>query len=157
MRKNNANETENESREDGVFIEWSPLYDTKHKIIDEQHRELVNIINDLYLSTIDNKSNKNEAFIKAAKRCIDYTDYHFKTEEKIMDIINYSDAENHKAMHKDFYNEVVKQISRYQEGQPFVANKLVKYLKDWLLEHIAFRDKIFVEELMRVLRDRENK
>ena len=89
MRKNNANETENESREDGVFIEWSPLYDTKHKIIDEQHRELVNIINDLYLSTIDNKSNKNEAFIKAAKRCIDYTDYHFKTEEKIMDIINY--------------------------------------------------------------------
>ena len=106
---------------------------------------------------VDNKSNKNEAFIKAAKRCIDYTDYHFKTEEKIMDIINYSDAENHKAMHKDFYNEVVKQISRYQEGQPFVANKLVKYLKDWLLEHIAFRDKIFVEELMRVLRERENK
>ena len=75
MRKNNANEIENESREDGVFIEWSPLYDTKHKIIDEQHRELVNIINDLYLSTIDNKSNKNDAFIKAAKRCIDYTGF----------------------------------------------------------------------------------
>lgn len=73
---------ENESREDNVFIKWNPLYDTKHKIIDEQHRELVNIINDLYFSTIDHKANKNEAFINAAKRCIEYTQYHFKTEEK---------------------------------------------------------------------------
>ena len=148
---------ENESREDNVFIKWNPLYDTKHKIIDEQHRELVNIINDLYLSTIDHKVNKNEAFIKAAKRCIEYADYHFKTEEKIMDIINYSDSKNHKAMHKSFYDEVVNQIKNYQEGQPFIANKLVKYLKDWLLEHIAFRDKIFVEELMRILKNKENK
>lgn len=148
---------ENESREDNVFIKWNPLYDTKHKIIDEQHRELVNIINDLYFSTIDHKANKNEAFISAAKRCIEYTQYHFKTEEKIMDIINYSDAENHRAMHREFYNEVINQIKNYQEGQPFIANKLVKYLKDWLLEHIAFRDKILVEELMRVLKNREGK
>ncbi len=148
---------ENESREDNVFIKWNPLYDTKHKIIDEQHRELVNIINDLYFSTIDHKANKNEAFINAAKRCIEYTQYHFKTEEKIMDIINYSDAENHRAMHREFYNEVINQIKNYQEGQPFIANKLVKYLKDWLLEHIAFRDKILVEELMRVLKNREGK
>ncbi len=148
---------ENDIREDNVFIKWNPLYDTKHKIIDEQHKELVNIINDLYLSTIDHKINKNEAFINAAKRCIEYADYHFKTEEKIMDIINYSDTENHKAMHKSFYDEVVSQIKSYQEGQPFIANKLVKFLKDWLLEHIAFRDKIFVEELMRVLKNREGK
>ena len=148
---------ENESREDNLFIKWNPLYDTKHKIIDEQHRELVNIINDLYLSTIDHRINKNEAFISASKRCIEDADYHFKTEEKIMDIINYSDSKNHKAMHKSFYDEVVNQIKSYQEGQPFIANKLVKYLKDWLLEHIAFRDKIFVEELMRVLKNKENK
>ncbi|TKZ35420.1 bacteriohemerythrin [Brachyspira catarrhinii] len=148
---------ENDIREDNLFIKWNPLYDTKHKIIDEQHRELVNIINDLYLSTIDHRINKNEAFISASKRCIEYADYHFKTEEKIMDIINYSDSKNHKAMHKSFYDEVVNQIKSYQEGQPFIANKLVKYLKDWLLEHIAFRDKIFVEELMRVLKNKENK
>ena len=148
---------ENETREDNVFIKWNPLYDTKHKIIDEQHKELVNIINDLYMSTIDHKANKNEAFINAAKRCIEYADYHFKTEEKIMNIINYSDAENHKAMHREFYNEIINQVKNYQEGQPFIANKLVKYLKDWLLEHIAFRDKIFVEELMRVLKNREGK
>ena len=148
---------ENETREDNVFIKWNPLYDTKHKIIDEQHKELVNIINDLYMSTIDHKANKNEAFINAAKRCIEYANYHFKTEEKIMNIINYSDTENHKAMHREFYNEVINQVKNYQEGQPFIANKLVKYLKDWLLEHIAFRDKILVEELMRVLKNREGK
>lgn len=157
MADKDTNILENGIREDNVFIKWNPLYETKHKIIDEQHKELVNIINDLYLSTIDTKSNKNEEFIKAAKRCIDYADYHFKTEEKIMDIINYSDAESHKAMHRDFYNEVVNQVKNYQEGQPFVYNKLVKYLKDWLLEHIAFRDKIFVEELIKVMKNRENK
>lgn len=161
MANNNSNvdnlTIEAESRENNLFIKWNPLYDTKHKIIDEQHRELVNIINDLYMSTVDHSANKNEAFIKAARRCIEYADYHFKTEEKIMDIINYSDAENHKAMHKDFCNEIVNQIKNYQEGQPFVANRFIKYLKDWLLEHIAYRDKIFVEELMRVLKNKENK
>ena len=60
-------------------------------------------------------------------------------------------------MHREFYNEVINQVKNYQEGQPFIANKLVKYLKDWLLEHIAFRDKILVEELMRVLKNREGK
>lgn len=154
---NNDTAIEKENREDNLFIKWNPLYETNHKIIDEQHKELVNIINELYISTIDHKSNKNEAFIKAAKKCIDYADYHFKTEEKIMDIIKYSDSANHKAMHRNFYNEVVNQIKKYQEGQPFVANRFIKYLKDWLLEHIAFRDRILVDELKSVLKNKENK
>ena len=137
--------------ESNLFIKWRPIYETKHKIIDNQHKELVNIINELYLSTISNNET-NGAFIKAVKKCIDYTQYHFKTEEKIMDLINYSDAENHKAMHKNFCVELVNQIKRYEEGQPFVANKFLKYLKDWLLEHIAFRDKIFVEEVIAYLK-----
>ncbi|MEI0580806.1 bacteriohemerythrin [Brachyspira pilosicoli] len=137
--------------ESNLFIKWRPIYETKHKIIDNQHKELVNIINELYLSTINN-GESNGAFIKAVKKCIDYTQYHFKTEEKIMDLINYSDAENHKAMHKNFCVELVNQIRRYEEGQPFVANKFLKYLKDWLLEHIAFRDKIFVEEVIAYLK-----
>lgn len=157
MANNDTNDIEKEKSEDNLFIKWNPLYETKHKIIDEQHKELVNIINDLYMSTTNHKSNKNEAFIEAAKRCIDYADYHFKTEEKIMDIIKYSDAENHKAMHRSFYNEVVNQIKKYQEGQPFVGNRFIKYLKDWLLEHIAFRDRIFVDELKSVLKKKENK
>ena len=130
-------EEENDSE---LFIKWRPIYETKHKIIDSQHKELVNIINELYLSTINNSNDTNGAFIKAVKKCIDYTQYHFKTEEKIMDLINYSDAENHKAMHKNFCMELVNH------------NKFLKYLKDWLLEHIAFRDKIFVDEVITYLK-----
>ena len=104
---------------------------------------------------MDNNANTNEAFIKAIKKCIDYTQYHFKTEEKIMDLINYSDAENHKAMHKSFYLEIVDQIRKYEEGQPFVANKFIKFLKDWLLEHIGFQDKKFVNEIKEALKKKE--
>ncbi|WP_295297395.1 bacteriohemerythrin [uncultured Brachyspira sp.] len=147
----NIDDTDVALNESNLFIKWRPIYETKHKIIDNQHKELVNIINELYLSTINN-GESNGAFIKAVKKCIDYTQYHFKTEEKIMDLINYSDAENHKAMHKNFCVELVNQIRRYEEGQPFVANKFLKYLKDWLLEHIAFRDKIFVEEVIAYLK-----
>lgn len=148
----NIDDTDVALNESNLFIKWRPIYETKHKIIDNQHKELVNIINELYLSTINNANDSNGAFIKAVKKCIDYTQYHFKTEEKIMDLINYSDAENHKAMHKNFCMELVNQIRKYEEGQPFVANKFLKYLKDWLLEHIAFRDKIFVEEVIAYLK-----
>ena len=121
--------------ESNLFIKWRPIYETKHKIIDNQHKELVNIINELYLSTINNANDSNGGFIKAVKKCIDYTQYHFKTEEKIMDLINYSDSENHKAMHKNFCMELVNQIRKYEEGQPFVANKFLKYLKDILYNY----------------------
>lgn len=130
----NVEEEDVALNESNLFIKWRPIYETKHKIIDSQHKELVNIINELYLSTINNANDSNGGFIKAVKKCIDYTQYHFKTEEKIMDLINYSDAENHKAMHKNFCMELVNQIRKYEEGQPFVANKFLKYLKDWLLE-----------------------
>ena len=133
----------NEQQESTVFIKWVPLYETRHKLIDSQHKELVNIVNELYLATVDNNANTNEAFIKAIKKCIDYTQYHFKTEEKIMDLINYSDAENHKAMHKSFYLEIVDQI------------RFIKFLKDWLLEHIGFQDKKFVNEIKEALKKKE--
>ena len=152
MDNNNNN---NDQQETAVFIKWVPLYETRHKLIDSQHKELVNIVNELYTATVDNSANTNEAFIKAIKKCIDYTQYHFKTEEKIMDLINYSDAENHKAMHNSFYLEIVDQIRKYEEGQPFVANKFIKFLKDWLLEHIGFQDKKFVNEIKEALKKKE--
>ena len=138
-----------------VYIKWVPLYETKHKLIDSQHKELVNIVNELYTATTNSGPNSNEAFIKSIKKCIDYTQYHFATEEKIMDLINYSDAKNHKAMHKSFYLEIVDQIRKYEEGQPFVANKFIKILKDWLLEHIGFQDKKFVNEIKETLKKKE--
>lgn len=134
------------------FIKWKSSYETGHKLIDGQHKILVGIINDLYFSSIDVNIDTNKAFIQSIKRAIDYTKYHFQTEERIMELINYSDMENHKAMHKSFSVEIIHQIKNYEDGAPFAASQFIRYLRDWLLEHIVFNDRKFVNKLKEELK-----
>lgn len=135
------------------FIKWKESYETGHSVIDEQHKKLVEIINNLYFATIDVHMDTNKAFADAIRNAIDYTKYHFQEESKIMELINYSDMENHKNMHRGFIIEIVRQFKNYEDGAPFASSQFIRYLRDWLLEHIVFEDKKLVKEIIEVLRE----
>ena len=47
---------EQKQQDSAVFIKWVPLYETRHKLIDSQHKELVNIVNELYTATVDDNA-----------------------------------------------------------------------------------------------------
>ena len=141
------NIAKNDNEESVKFIKWCNCYKTGHQTIDEQHKELVNIINDLYSVMLDNTADKKQALLDAIKRCIDYTNFHFVEEEKLMNATNYSKKDEHKAMHRKFVSRLIDHIKGFETWEPFSVYKFINCLRDWLLEHIAYQDKIFISEI----------
>ena len=65
-----------------VFFKWSPDYSVNIKTIDDQHQELVNILNRLFIAVSKREGDKVIAGILDA--LMSYTQTHFALEERLM-------------------------------------------------------------------------
>lgn len=136
------------------YIIWEDKYKTGYKRIDDQHLELIEIINDLY-DCMDNKDSEDEKlkeeFKKVLKRTVDYVAYHFSYEEKIMHAIKYDKIIGHSSYHREFVQTIYDYVQSYENGTLDAINNLVQYLKDWFLNHILVTDKKFIKEVKEAL------
>ena len=127
------------------LIVWKEQYNSGISIIDEQHKTLVNTINELVKACDEGEAKANEIFGKVAEILIDYVKLHFKTEEDLF--IEYKYPENiykaHKTAHDQFANKVSEVISDFQAGKKFVPYETTEFLKNWLSNHIAKVDKTY--------------
>ena len=128
-----------------VFCPWEERYELGVKIIDEQHKELVHLTNELYNACRQGEDFARDAFQEAIKVTVKYVGVHFSTEEKIMERINYRDMVAHKAQHQEFVRKVLGEVKNFEEGKDFVPNAFVRFLRDWILSHVSLTDKAFVD------------
>ena len=80
-------------------IKWSDEYSVGVKQIDDQHKNLVDLINRLFdaMSLGKGKEVLGGVFDELKK----YTIIHFQTEERLMVVYGYPDYEAHKKSHED--------------------------------------------------------
>lgn len=138
------------------WIKWDDKYKIGYKRIDDQHKELVNIINDLYdcIDYSDSEDDKlKEAFKNVLKKTVDYVTYHFTYEEKIMHAIQYRKLLEHSSSHREFTQTIYNYVLSYENGSLDAIHNLVKYLKEWLLNHVLVADKEFVMEVIETLKE----
>jgi hemerythrin-like metal-binding protein len=129
-----------------VLMPWNSELATGVKVIDEQHRKLVDIINNLYGAM---KSGQSRSVMeKILDGLAEYTVYHFGTEEKYFDQFKYSDTVQHKRLHEDLKSQVVAVIGKFKSGQADVSMDLMQFLKDWLVNHIVKTDKRYVRTFL---------
>jgi hemerythrin len=137
---------------DKEFVEWHNSYSIGIPLIDEQHKELINLTNKLYESTLGSMSNSKVVFMRTIRGAVDYVGYHFSTEEMVMQRVHYPDLPTHKKEHADFVLEVLKEVEDFKSGKKYTPNAFVRYLKDWVLAHIAVSDKRLGEYLVKLKR-----
>ena len=75
------------------------------------------------------------------KELVEYVIIHFRDEEAIMESVNYPQVKEHKKKHESFVKEVLATVSAYKNGKQFVPNTFVRFLRDWLFNHILVNDK----------------
>ncbi len=126
-----------------AFINWSDAYSVQIEEIDNQHKKLIDLINELFDSMQKGQSNK--VIGRILNDLINYTVFHFKNEEAYFDRFNYEETAEHKAKHKRLVDKVVKIKSDFESGKISVSTDLLKFLKRWLFEHILETDKKYVE------------
>ena len=125
-----------------VFVLWNEKYNTGIKEIDDQHKKLVNILNELYESFIDRTTNEK---LKAVVQEMDrYTEYHFGVEEKYFKEFNYKGANEHITEHEIFIHKVKVFKQDIEEGKVSVTFQLMNFLRSWLIEHINGTDRKYI-------------
>ena len=115
--------------DNNVFVQWQNTYSVGIRLVDEQHMELIKLTNKLFLSCMASKEKTKDAFIDTVREAVDYVGYHFSTEEKIMDRINYPDYTIHKREHADFVREVFNKVEEFKEEQLLILLKKRVLLK----------------------------
>jgi len=126
--------------QDEVFIPWEERFALGIPLVDNQHKELLNLANELHETCRQGKGFAPEGFRKAAAAAVEYVKTHFSTEEKIMERVGYPGLAEHKSEHHQFIHQVLAGVKEFEDGKAFVPNKFVLFLKEWILSHIALMD-----------------
>ena len=100
-------------------IKWDVSINVGIEELDQQHQRLIAKIQEVEDSV--KLGRDQEKIKKVVEQFIDYIDFHFKTEERVFQITNYPDAENHIKEHTAFFRKVSKFISDYK-NERFIAS-----------------------------------
>lgn len=106
--------------------------------IDNQHKKLLALLNDLYdaMKMGRDKEVLTETIIALA----DYTFYHFMTEEKYFDQFQYPESALHKNEHKYFTERVTEFQKQFDQGEKILSEDILLFLKSWVVNHIQKSD-----------------
>ncbi len=128
-----------------VLFPWSDTYSVNIGIIDTQHKNLVNIINELHQAMITGKAKQDLGLILS--KLVKYTQVHFKTEENFMESRHYPDYAAHKSKHQGLTETVLDFQSKFQKDELGLTIEIMDFLKDWLGKHILGTDKKYTSFL----------
>jgi hemerythrin len=140
----------------GAHITWSESYSMRIKEIDDQHKGLINFVNDLFSHVSGNEKEEHAYFKGVIQQAVDYIKTHFATEEKYMLKTKFPGYAEHKKTHEEFILTVVQTAKDYESGKRLTLEKLAYFLKDWILSHIAIMDKKYSEYFWKIATRKED-
>ena len=138
------------------LITWSNTFLCGIKLIDDQHKGLVVLINDMFQHVSGDHAQEHKYFSNVVHELIKYVKIHFATEEKIMLATKFSGYAQHKREHNKFIITVMEKIEDYNLSNHSNLASVTKFLKDWVLSHIAIMDKQYFEYLRMIATRKDN-
>ena len=128
-------------------IEWDDSLSIGIEEIDDQHKMLIQRLNDLS-AAVEMMRGEIE-IMKTIQFMIDYTDFHFSSEEKHMAEQNYPGLEFQQAQHAEFKNSLNRLLDDFEDEDVTreLTNSINTFLGNWLIKHIKGVDLKFSQFL----------
>ncbi len=123
----------------GAALQWKDSYNTGVTLMDQQHRRLVELINQLFSCMKD--GGDRMVLSGVVDELVNYTVTHFRSEEDLMRKNNYPDLEAHQQIHKNFVEKVGAYAEKLKSGERLPPSDIYNFLKDWLISHIENQDR----------------
>ncbi len=127
-----------------IFIKWDDKYNLGIPILDEQHRGIVTMINSLHFGIRYNYI--ENTFAPIIQMMSDYTQVHFEIEEAFLEMLDFSHAKKHRALHRELMDKLT------HAGKMSLYNKdphhFLDFLKGWWISHICSEDLHFRDYLL---------
>jgi hemerythrin-like metal-binding protein len=128
-----------------ALILCGPHLRTGIGIIDEEHQQLIDMLNRLFTAKSEGKSNIILGYLlDDLAKC---TVKHFNHEETLMRQYEYVDAAHHIEEHNKLIAELMAFKAKLESGEGMISIDLLTFLHDWLYTHILDSDKKLGEAL----------
>ena len=121
-------------------FEWTTSLSVGVDLIDEQHKQLIAKLNDL--SRAVDRGWGAQKIIKTLDFLIEYTDFHFGTEQRYMMELDYPQKDYHMDQHKEFVTTLKNlELDFEEEGATAsLAEAINTFMFNWLVKHIRTVD-----------------
>ena len=137
-------------------VKWSDSYSMGIRIIDDQHKGLLEFVNDLYNHATGNEKEERLYFSSVVQQAVDYIKLHFSTEEKYMIATKFPGYADHKKEHDEFTLTVIKSVKDFESGKRLVLTTFSKFIRDWIFSHIAICDKLYSDYFKKIATRKED-
>jgi hemerythrin-like metal-binding protein len=121
------------------YAKWSEALETGDPEVDEQHRALYDLVNDLNASAV---MGGDRALVEGSlERILRYAATHFATEEALMERSSYPLSREHIKLHRAFAQAATEKVAAHLAGHDVTLPELARFMEDWLDEHIEQQDR----------------
>jgi len=124
-------------------LQWHDSFNVGVKSVDNQHKKLFFLINELIVQT--EADQQKELVKKVLAELVEYTKYHFSTEEKLYRV--HPGYKQHQAVHQDFVDKITGFSAAFESGNTDFKPAIVGFLVDWIKKHVLDMDKVYFQKL----------
>lgn len=117
---------------------WTSDLEVGHAHIDDEHKQLYQLLNRLYQSV--QAGDANAVLGDILTELVSCTVNHFRREEELMQRIHHAGYTEHKGAHDILAREIRALQQRFYGGSITLSPEVFNFLRDWLQNHIRTYD-----------------
>ena len=119
-------------------FDWDDKYDVGVRRFNEQHMQLLKILNDVYIAMNDKQD--KYAIAQILNDLLKYAKEHLTEEEACLKANKYPDFINHKKLHENFINKFTQFCKDFKADKFSLHFEIAVFLKNWITNHIMAVD-----------------
>ena len=126
-----------------TFMSWDKTYSVNIRSIDDQHRKIVHMINELHNSVI--KGLPRELLDRILVTLSITIIKHFIYEESLFKKHNYKHLNEHKKEHDDLAERIIEFNKKHTIQNETLDENLLTFFKNMMYEHITITDQQYID------------
>ncbi len=126
-----------------AVMQWTSQFALGIKEIDDQHAQLVKMINDLDDAMKEGRA--RDMMARLLNSLVSYCKMHFTTEELYFSEFEFDGTASHRSEHMAFIDKVGQFKRAFDGGTSDISSEVMGFLADWLKHHINGSDRGYVK------------
>ncbi|MBF0108157.1 MAG: bacteriohemerythrin [Magnetococcales bacterium] len=127
--------------DDTLAFQWREEDATGIAAMDVHHKRLFEIGNSIV--AILRSGQSGGSLIAAMTALVDYTEYHFEAEERLMEQYGFPELPRHRQVHRGMALQVKDLQERLHGGSLPGSAEFLSFLKNWMEQHISMEDRAY--------------
>ncbi len=119
-------------------VTWSDEYSLGYSPIDEQHKQLLNLLDMLYAAEKADEPLSNVSDVLF--RLVVFTETHFAYEEMLLELVGFPKLRKHSLYHEIMKSKTRDIVQDFRKSHSFDREEVLIFLLDWWTNHILEED-----------------